>query len=125
MILKNTSFAPSKLGLDVPLCYLTTTGRLSGEFRTVPLLYAQHDDGRAVVATNWGTAKHPAWSHNLEAEPSAALEVAGTLTDVMAHRLTDHEAVPVWQQMETIWPGYEKYREIAPRDVRVYVLKPA
>jgi len=123
--LKDTAFAPSKMGVDFPLCYLTTTGRQSGESRTVPLFYVTAEGIPTVVATNWGTAKHPGWSHNLDANPSASLEIEGTSADVMARRLEHHETSGVWDQLIEIWPAYAQYREIAPRDIKVYALSPA
>jgi deazaflavin-dependent oxidoreductase (nitroreductase family) len=123
--LRNTRFAPSRLGMHAPLCYLTTTGRRSGEPRTVPLLYVEVALGAcAVVATNWGTPSHPAWAHNLVARPSATLDIDGAVTSVVARRASDEEATTIWQRFDRIWPGYERYREIAPRDIWVFVLEP-
>ena len=59
------SFAGLAAGL--PTVILTTTGAKSGKARTVALLGIPHPDGVAVVATNYGGAKHPAWYHNLKA----------------------------------------------------------
>lgn len=125
--LKGTRLAPSSFGgRDVPLCYLTTVGRRSGNPRTVPLLFAPVNDGSvAVVATNFGGERHPAWAHNLEANPEATLEVDGVDRDVIARRASDHEVATTWRQLDRVWPGYEKYREIAPRDVKVFVLDSA
>lgn len=123
---KGTRFAPSTFGgPGVPLCYLTTTGRRSGEPRTVPLLYASlPDDLIAVVATNFGRRDHPAWSSNLDGDPKAVLEIDGVQRDVVARRATDDESSSIWARFEHIWPAYEQYREIAPRDIRAFVLEP-
>jgi deazaflavin-dependent oxidoreductase (nitroreductase family) len=123
--LKNTPFAPSKMGVDFPLCYLTTTGRHTGKARTVPLFYVTVDGEPVVVATNFGRPLHPSWSYNLDAHKYASLEIDGDTTEVIADRLSESESLSVWKQLIQIWPAYAQYREIAPRDVRVYVLKPA
>lgn len=127
MRFKGTRFAPSTFGgQGVPLCYLTTTGRVSGEPRTVPLLFVPVDGGAiAVVATNFGQERHPAWSGNLDANPEADLEVDGEHRAIVARRATDTEARTIWPRFDRVWPGYERYREIAPRDIRVYILEPA
>ena len=127
MRFKGTRFAPSTFGgTDVPLCFLTTTGRTSGQPRTVPLLYVPVDDGAvAVVATNFGRDHHPGWSANLTATPEATLEVDGVHRPVVARRAAEDEALSIWKRFDRIWPGYEKYREIAPRERRVFVLEPA
>jgi deazaflavin-dependent oxidoreductase (nitroreductase family) len=125
--LRNTRFAPSRLGMHAPLCYLTTTGRSSGTPRTVPLLYVAVGvvESYAVVATNWGTEHHPAWAGNLEADPAAMLEIDGVARPVTARGASEDEAATIWRQFDRIWPGYERYREIAPRDIKVFVLDPS
>lgn len=124
MRFKGTKFAPSKLVPGTPLCFLTTTGRTSGEPRTVPLLYVPvSDDGVAVVATNFGTRNHPGWALNLEAEPDAELEIEGKRERVVARRASDDETARIWPRFDAVWPGYEKYREIAPRDIKVFILE--
>lgn len=125
MRLRNTRFAPSNFGVDFPLCYLTSSGRRSGKPRTVPLLYVRTDDGPAVVATNFGTEHHPGWSYNLDADPAAVLEIDEKSVDVMAHRLSRADSESLWPAFDQVWPGYEVYRTIAPRDIKMYVLKPA
>lgn len=120
--LRNTRFAPSKLGVDFPLCYLTTTGRMSGEPRTVPLLYIAVANGYGVAATNFGTEHHPAWSYNLDAEPHAIVEIDGVATPVLARRASGEDADAIWHRLRDIWPAYDTYRDITDREVRVYEL---
>jgi hypothetical protein len=43
-----------------PVLLLTTTGRRSGEERTVPLLYMRDGESFVVVGSNGGTSTHPA-----------------------------------------------------------------
>ena len=69
------SFAGIAAGL--PAVILTTTGAKSGKPRTVALLGIPHPDGVAVVATNYGAAIHPAWYHNLKANPTATVTIEG------------------------------------------------
>jgi deazaflavin-dependent oxidoreductase (nitroreductase family) len=107
--------------------YLTTTGKKSGaKGRTDPLCH-----GRPRFAELWGrgkqlgTTNHPRWSFNLEANPMASIDIEGDSSDVVARRATDKEATRIWNAFDGVWPGYEKYREIAPRDIKVFVLEPA
>ncbi len=122
--LRNTRFAPSKLGIGVPLCYLTTTGRKSGEPRVVPLLFVEHDGGYAVAATNWGTEHHPGWAYNLEADPLGRIEIDGDQSAVSARLLNKAEATPLWAEFKAVWPAYDTYQQIAPRDIKMFVLTP-
>jgi len=113
----------TSLGTDFPLCYLTTTGRRTGESRTAALLYVS-DGGRAVViASNFGRRNHPAWSLNLLAHPEAILTVDGFERAVRARLATDAERERYWRRALRFWPGYEGYRRRAGREIRMFVLE--
>jgi deazaflavin-dependent oxidoreductase (nitroreductase family) len=56
---------------------LTTTGARSGEPRSVVLGYGRHGDRLVVIASDNGAPKAPAWYHNLLANPTATIELAG------------------------------------------------
>lgn len=125
MALRHTRFAPSRFGLGAPLCFLTTSGRRSGVPRTVPLLYVPFDEAAfAVAATNYGQDDHPGWSYNLESDARAELEIDGVTRPVIARLATSHESAHVWPRFDAIWPAYETYRNVAPRDVKVFILEP-
>jgi deazaflavin-dependent oxidoreductase (nitroreductase family) len=60
-----------------PILLLTTTGARTGRQTTVPLAFAV-DGGRVfVVASRAGSPRHPAWFHNLRANPSVTVELGG------------------------------------------------
>lgn len=117
---------PTTLGTGLPVFYLTTIGRKTGEPRTSPLLYLE-DAGRFVVAaSNYGRAHHPAWSYNLDAEPAATLEWRGGRTaPVVARRADSGEVERYWPRFSEMWAGYTSYEERAGREIRIYVLDPA
>ena len=59
-----------------PVLLLTTTGARTGRPATVPLGFAVDDNGRVfVVASKAGAPRHPAWFHNLRANPSVTVEL--------------------------------------------------
>ena len=120
--LRNTRFAPSKIGSAVPLCYLTTTGASSGEPRTAPLLYLREGASVLVAATNFGKERHPGWSFNLDKTPTAELEIDGQTTSVVAHRVPADAMENYWPRFADMWPAYDKYRAITDRDVKMYEL---
>jgi deazaflavin-dependent oxidoreductase (nitroreductase family) len=116
----------SGLGTGLDVCYVTTTGRRSGEPRTVPLLYVPADgDGIVLAATNWGRKAHPAWSGNLDATPAATVAIGGQERPMRARRATEEELARYWPRLVELWPAYDAYRSRAGRDIRVYVLEPA
>jgi deazaflavin-dependent oxidoreductase (nitroreductase family) len=59
------------------LLILTTTGARSNEPRSVVLGYGRRGDHVVVIASNNGAPKAPAWYHNLLANPTAIVELAG------------------------------------------------
>jgi deazaflavin-dependent oxidoreductase (nitroreductase family) len=59
-----------------PILLLTTTGAKTGRPATVPLGFGIDDNGQVfVVASKAGAPKHPAWFHNLRANPSVTVEL--------------------------------------------------
>lgn len=115
----------TSLGTGFPLCYVTTTGRRTGEERTVPLLHVA-DRGRVVlIASNWGRRRHPAWALNLDADPGARVAVDGVERPYHARRATPEEEARYWREAVAFWPGYDDYRYRAGREIRMFVLEPA
>src|SRR5580704_7531165 len=54
---------------------LTTTGRRSGEPRTLPLIYSPYGAAVVVIASHGGAPTHPSWYLNLLANPLAEVQV--------------------------------------------------
>src|ERR1700759_186116 len=54
---------------------LTTTGHKSGEERTTPLIFREDGDRWVIVASKGGSPEQPAWYENLQADPSATIQV--------------------------------------------------
>jgi deazaflavin-dependent oxidoreductase (nitroreductase family) len=110
------------LGL-IPSLTLTTTGKRSGEARVQPLAYVPDGDDIVLIGSNWGGAKHPAWSYNLLAHPRASVRVKGKTYGVTARLVTGTEREAKWQMALQIWPAYATYKErCAPREIRVFHL---
>ena len=59
-----------------PILLLTTIGAHTGRRTTVPLGFAVDDQGRVfVVGSKAGAPRHPAWFHNLRADPAVTVEL--------------------------------------------------
>jgi deazaflavin-dependent oxidoreductase (nitroreductase family) len=111
--------------IALPTLLLTTTGRKSGEPRTVPLIYAHDGDSFVVTASNWGQSHHPAWSANLLADADAVVALPGGRdVPVRAVLAEGAERERVWSLVTTVWPAYDTYVERSGRDIRVFVLTP-
>jgi deazaflavin-dependent oxidoreductase (nitroreductase family) len=107
----------------VPAVFLTTTGAKSGELRTVAVYGIPHPEGLAVIASNWGGVKHPAWYHNLQAKPQATVSVEGDTWQAVARPATSVERDQIWAKGLELYPGWRKYESRAgERHIEAFVL---
>ena len=107
------------------LALLTTHGARSGRAHTTPLAF-HRDRGRYVVIASMGGApKHPAWYHNLLANPDAELEVG---TEKFRVRATPIASGPerdrLFAQQAAIMPGFKEYEKKTTRIIPAVVLEP-
>jgi deazaflavin-dependent oxidoreductase (nitroreductase family) len=107
-----------------PICLLTTTGRTSGQRRTVPLLYLADGDDFIVVGSQGGAPRHPGWALNLEADPRAEVELGRRRVPVTGRRLSDEERDRFWPRLVAMYPPYEDYRRRTTRSIPVVRLSP-
>ena len=116
----------TELLAGLPVVYITTTGRKSGQPRRTPLIAVPIGDDLALLGTNFGGKRTPGWVYNLEAEPKAKVGYATTEIDVVARPATDDEFEAVFAAGGSIYGGYTKYRSrVEGRDIRVFVLETA
>lgn len=105
---------------------LRTVGRRSGQPRMTLLTYLPDGPRRVVVASNAGAAGHPAWWHNLRAQPSCRIVVDGRTERMRAREATGPERDALWARFVARHPGYAEYARLAgERRVPVVVLEPA
>jgi deazaflavin-dependent oxidoreductase (nitroreductase family) len=108
----------------LPVVMLTTTGARSGARRTVPVLGFPTDEGLVVVASNWGRRAHPAWYHNLRANPEGEITVDGATRRFRAVEAEGEERERIWEAGLRIYPGWSTYARRAPhRRIAVFVLE--
>ncbi|NNH70806.1 nitroreductase family deazaflavin-dependent oxidoreductase [Nocardia uniformis] len=100
-------------------------GAKSGIHRTSPLMY--HDEGEfvAVVASKGGQPTHPAWFHNLKANPDTTIQIDSAVQRVRARVATDAERDSLWQRCVAFYPGYEFFQRITRgRKIPIVILEP-
>lgn len=103
---------------------LTTTGRRSGEERTVPLAYLADGDDFVVVASNGGADRHPAWWLNLQHDPRARVQVGSRTLAVAAREAAAAEHARLWPKLKEVNPFYASYEQITERQIPVVILEP-
>ena len=109
------------------LVLLTTTGARSGEERTTPLMFHRDGDRLILVASKNGAPDHPAWYHNLKANPRASVQI-GTDTGiatlaVSAHEAEGEERERIWADRVAMAPGFGEYQKRTSRRIPVMVLE--
>jgi deazaflavin-dependent oxidoreductase (nitroreductase family) len=81
------------------------------------------DGSRFVVASNGGSARHPAWAFNLANNPGDALvDLSDGEFPVEADLLTGAERDSVWSQVVELAPGYDRYLEETDRELPIFRL---
>lgn len=96
---------------------LTTTGRNSGQPRTVVLGYGRDGDRFVVIASNNGAPQEPLWYRNLKANPRAVLEVGPDKFDVTARTADRHER----QELTLLVPYLESQQKLTSREIPIVV----
>ena len=105
-----------------PILLLTTTGRKSGEERTMPLIFGEDGDSQVLVASRGGAPQHPAWYLNLEANPEVGVQVKADKFRARARIAEGEERERLWKAMNEIWPHYDEYQTKTTRQIPVVVL---
>lgn len=107
-----------------PVLLLTSTGRRSGQPRTTPVLFLADAQNLVVIGSNAGNKRAPAWSHNLEANPDADVQIRGQRRSVRARVAEGDERSELWAKMNAQYAGFEDYDERTSREIAVFVLEP-
>jgi deazaflavin-dependent oxidoreductase (nitroreductase family) len=104
---------------------LDHTGARSGVRRTSPLMYHVDGDIVAVVASKAGQPTHPAWFHNLKANPDTTIQIGSVVRRVRARVATDLERDHLWPKFVAFYPGYDFYQRNAKgRRIPIVILDP-
>lgn len=118
-----------KLGWDaggMPVLELTTTGRKSGEARSVMLTSpVQEGDTLVIVASRGGDDIHPAWYLNLTANPQVTVKWKGAPTrPYTARTATADERAALWGAITARYKNYADYQSKTEREIPLVLLTP-
>lgn len=110
----------------LPIVMLTTTGARSCRRVTVPVVAIAEGDRYVVVASNYGRPHHPAWYHNLIANPRATITVDRAEITVIARLVMGDERRRLLALDAMTYPARLSYeRRAAGREIGVFSLEPA
>ncbi|PFG20948.1 nitroreductase family deazaflavin-dependent oxidoreductase [Serinibacter salmoneus] len=114
-----------KEGLEMrgkPVIVLTTVGAKSGKLRKTALMRVEHDGEYVVVASKGGAPEHPAWYHNIVANPEVMLQDGPVVKDYEARELSGEEREIWWARAVEAWPDYAEYQTKTDRLIPLFLL---
>ncbi len=86
-------------------------------------MYHQDGDAVAIVASKGGQPTHPAWFHNLKANPDTTIQIGSVVRDVRARVATDEERDRLWPSFVAFYPGYDFFqRHAKDRKIPIVIL---
>jgi deazaflavin-dependent oxidoreductase (nitroreductase family) len=107
---------------SMQLLLLTTTGARTGQRRAVPLTYVPDGDRYVVTAGNAGSDRHPAWYHNLMANPEATVEVGRESFATVAVIAAEAERESLYDLFAAAYPVLDHYQAQTSRPIPLVIL---
>jgi deazaflavin-dependent oxidoreductase (nitroreductase family) len=109
----------------MPVLELTTTGRKSGQPRSVMLTSpVQEGDTIAIVASRGGDDQHPAWFLNLRDDPNVDVTMRGAKRPMHARIADAEERARLWPKITADHKNYAGYQTKTDREIPVVLLEP-
>jgi deazaflavin-dependent oxidoreductase (nitroreductase family) len=107
-----------------PMLLLDHVGAKSAKKRTTPLVYLEDGENVVVVASKGGSPRHPAWFHNLRANPETIVQVGSRRIPVTARVATAKQHSRLWPRVVALYRGYELYQRRTSRRIPLVILEP-
>jgi deazaflavin-dependent oxidoreductase (nitroreductase family) len=109
----------------LPVIMLETRGTKTGLPRRTPLVALVDGDKIILIASYFGSKRHPAWYYNLKAHPQAVVFASGETFRYYARQAEGVEHARYYKMAEAVYPGYALYKHKAgSRTIPVMVLEP-
>jgi len=108
---------------DQNILILTTTGRRSGELRSVPLIFGRDGDRLVLVASLGGAPHHPTWYLNVLDDPKVLIQVQDERFAARARTASGDERGRLWRLMVSILPDYEDFQARTTREIPLVVVE--
>lgn len=106
-----------------PVVLVHHVGAKSGKERVVPLLYLADGDDMIIVASYGGAPQHPAWFHNLKANPQTKVELRGASIPVRAEVVAEPDRTELWPRLVEMYPAYSDYQAKTDRTIPLVRLR--
>ena len=108
----------------LPIAIFWNRGVKSGKVRKTPLMRVEHDGVYAMVGSEGGAPRDPAWVANLRAAPDQVTVQDGPEPwDGVAREITGEEKARWWERAVAAFPPYADYQEKTDREIPVFVVE--
>lgn len=104
---------------------LTTTGRHTGQERSVILGYLEDGPNLVTIAMNGWADPEPAWWLNLQADPVAGLELADRRLTVKGRAAEGEERSRLWDRWREVDKKLDGYAALRSGETAVVILEPS
>ncbi len=111
----------------IPIIVMWTIGASSGLLRKVPLMRVESHGEYAIIASKGGAPEHPAWYHNLVADPDVRIQDGPAPSDFRVELVDGDERQRWWDLGVSVYPPYAEYHEkaaAADRTIPLFVARP-
>jgi deazaflavin-dependent oxidoreductase (nitroreductase family) len=103
---------------------LTTTGRRSGEERSVILGYYEDGPNLVTMAMNGWAPEEPSWWLNLQANPIAKVDLSDGRRSVRGRAARGEERARLWARWREIDANLDGLADLRPTETAVVILEP-
>ena len=106
-----------------PLMLVRHAGARSGIERIVPLAYLPRPDGQfVIIASDGGSPRHPAWYHNLKANPEITVEAGAETFRAVARELDRAARSVLRAAIVEQAPAAGELQKLTTRTIPVFIL---
>jgi deazaflavin-dependent oxidoreductase (nitroreductase family) len=106
-----------------PLVLVHHVGARTGVKRVTPLGYLAVEGGIAIVASNGGSARHPAWFYNLKANPAITVELGSERFPAVAEEQLGPARAELWSALVARFPDLARFAASTERAIPLFVLR--
>jgi len=104
---------------------VTTTGARTGKPRKTSLAFLWDGEDMIVVASKGGSPRHPAWYHNMKADPRVVVQWAGGIEERLAREAEGADRDALFARMAGTFANFAAYQKrAANRTIPVMRLAP-
>lgn len=107
------------------MMHLNTTGRRTGQVRSVILGYFEDGPDLVTMAMNGWADGEPAWWLNLQAHPEATVDLTGGRREVRGRAAEGEERTRLWERWRELDTNLDGYAALRSAETAVVILEPS